>query len=149
MNINSNIERTLYFTNGKKSASIVVTIRHGRLSISGDVFRGKRLLRNSSNLSSSGQCIDEAADLLPSELIAIWRRWHLNDMRAGTPTQEALLREVEPELLKSGDYYSNACAYLEAHGLLIDNGYKFGTAWLHEELPEAVIEYVKNLPAQD
>ena len=73
----------------------------------------------------------------------VWDRWHLNDMRAGTPAQEALL---EAHAVKG---YDNQCALLNEHGLLEDNGYRYGTAWLKEELPEDVIEFLASLPDAD
>lgn len=72
---------------------------------------------------------------------AIWDRWHLNDMRAGDPVQEAWLREHG-----HGKDYTETCANLEAAGLLVSNGYKYGHAWKFEELPEEVVAFLATLP---
>lgn len=73
----------------------------------------------------------------------VWDRWHLNDMRAGTPAQEALL---ESHAIKG---YDNQCAFLKEHGLYVDNGHRYGMAWFKEELPEGVIEFLASLPDAD
>jgi len=36
--------------------------------------------------------------------------------------------------------------FLESHDLLVDDGYKYGSAWLHEEIPEEVLDFLKSLP---
>ena len=35
---------------------------------------------------------------------------------------------------------------LEEADLLIDNGYQYGTAWLREEVPDHVLEWLFSLP---
>lgn len=80
-----------------------------------------------------------------SELNKVWNRWHLNDMRAGTPKQEDFVREY----LKDNQYdYTNITKALEENGLLYDNGYKYGTGWLKEEVPLEVIEWLFTLPGE-
>jgi hypothetical protein len=77
------------------------------------------------------------------KLLEVWDRWHLNDMRAGTPKQETFLREWRKT--NKGDY-SQVCSALEAAGLLIDDGYKYGSAWLKEEVPQDIIQWLFSLP---
>lgn len=72
---------------------------------------------------------------------AIWERWHLNGMRAGDPIQEDWLREHG-----HGKDYTETCGKLEAAGLLVSNGYKYGHAWKFEELPEDVVSFLATLP---
>lgn len=71
----------------------------------------------------------------------VWERWHLNDMTAGDPEQEACLREYG-----KGLNYEAACKVLDSHGLLVHNGYKYGTKWLREEVPQEVLNYLESLP---
>lgn len=71
----------------------------------------------------------------------IARRWHLNNMRAGTPLQESCLRENG----FTGDYES-VCNFLQSRGLLVDNGYHYGTKWLHEDVPQDVLKWLYDLP---
>ena len=83
------------------------------------------------------------------EFLQVWERWHLNCLQAGSPRQRAYL---ESKGLNNVGY-ETACDALKEAGLLIDeeylhNGhpYKYGHAWLQEELPEEVLAFVKALP---
>jgi hypothetical protein len=85
------------------------SIKDGEFSMSGE-FQ-----------NSSGQCFDpvQPANDAQERLLALWRRWHLNDVRAGTPEQEQALRAAtegaEPEALPD---FEQRRAYLAAHDLL-------------------------------
>lgn len=136
-----------------------------RLSISG--VEGP--YRNGDAFGSSGQIrlnnpnyeAVEGVDL--AAIDKIWERWHLNDMRAGSPRQELFIRGLEaagwehpydPE--KS--WYEAACEKLEEAGLLYDEEYlvenkdgekvpyKYGTAWLFEEVPHDLVKTLFELP---
>jgi hypothetical protein len=77
------------------------------------------------------------------QLLHIWDRWHLNGLKAGTPAQEAFIRGWKA----SNRYdYGKACEALKTAGLYEDNGYKYGTKWLKEEVPGEVIEWLESLP---
>jgi hypothetical protein len=84
----------------------------------------------------------------------IWRDWHLNDMQAGSPAQEAWLKEhpIEDRL----NYYTKACEALAAAGLNPDPGYihkgkpyRYGHAWLRVEVPAHVLAFLQALPDTD
>jgi hypothetical protein len=117
------------------------------LSICGGIWNGSR-----SDYTACGQMIDEIAKLFRGsvkvrKIAAIWRRWHLNGMKAGTRKQNALVdwwRSRQPEEYVS-DYYGKTCAMLEFMGWLDDGRYRYGTAWLVEPLPVEVIAEVKEL----
>lgn len=88
-----------------------------------------------------------------SKLIAIWDRWHLNGMRAGSPRQEEWLRNNPVTAVYPASYYDMAVAALNEAGLqpdaehLIDGRpYSYGSAWLHEELPDEVLDFLRSLP---
>ena len=78
----------------------------------------------------------------------VWNRWHLNDMRAGTPKQEEALREAENAGWEHKSY-DGALAKLAELGLKVDGGYVYGSAWNHEDVPEDVVEYLDSLPSND
>ena len=78
----------------------------------------------------------------------VWDRWHLNDMRAGSPVQEEYLRQNP--IHEYLDHYGKACAVLKAAGLNPDsNGYSYGHAWKHEDVPADVLEFLAGLPDSD
>ncbi|MCK5639870.1 MAG: hypothetical protein KAJ19_03705 [Gammaproteobacteria bacterium] len=77
-----------------------------------------------------------------ARIIQIWERWHLNDLTAGTVMQEDAIREWK----RTNDYeYGAACAFLKDIGLYEVKGYKYGTAWLFEKIPDEIITEIKEL----
>lgn len=78
------------------------------------------------------------------DFLDVWKRWHLNDMRAGSPKQEAYLREHG-----RGKDYAENCAILQEAGLYEDNGYKYGHAWNFEQVPDDVLDWILALPDAD
>ena len=95
-----------------------------------------------------GQVIDEcekaysnSEDKLAKAICDMWRKYHLNDMHAGTPKQEEALNKAG--ITKWADDYDICRKYLASIGLLYDNGYKFGSAWLKEEIPTEDLEEIK------
>ncbi len=127
----------------------------GRLSIVGN------------HESSGGQIVDLISPKLITKLAPgwtpelvqklhdTWERWHLNDTRPGSPAQAAWLRENPPGQ-KDFDHYRWATAALEKAGLNPDpsylhNGkpYSYGHAWLFEEVPDEVLDFLRGLPDAD
>lgn len=144
------VKKIVFLTNHQKvKVKINVELRndeHGRreLSIVGEI-----------NTHTFGQCDASIRELVEQhgsghrdkgeilKLLDIWDRWHLNTMRAGTPRQQEILR---PWLKRTPNKdYTEQCDYLFSHGLLIDDGYKYGTAWLYEPLPDDVITFISGL----
>lgn len=62
-----------------------------------------------------------------------WKRWHLNDLRSTCEHQRA----------RGETYRTHPGAQCP------DCGYKLGTAWLFEPVPEHVLEWLYNLPDTD
>lgn len=115
-----------------------------------------------------GQCLDHLRatserlrdDSLFKELFGLWQRWHLNGLHAGTPEQEAAIKEWEA----AGNRYdyTKACEMLKARGLYEVpftgltvgrryNGelYKYGHGWVVEELPADVVARVAELIGEE
>lgn len=120
----------------KAIVDVKLEVRDGKLylSIVGEI-----------NGYSSGQCCKEMEKYAVQkrqnfdEIIEIWKRYHLNDMRAGTPKQERAVREY----CKNNEYdYNKVREYLDSVGLLVDNGYTYGTSWLYEEIPQDVLNKI-------
>jgi hypothetical protein len=137
------MQKTLKFFRTGKTCEVQVKLKDERLSIVGLIYEGDTLLENEENLLHGGQCKKEAKKFIPDLLYQIWDRWHLNDMRAGTPAQRKLLRELFTVCPNAN--YDQQCEFLEQRDLLFDGDYKYGSAWLKEELPQDVIDYVHSL----
>lgn len=138
-----------------------------RLSITGVLKPNGR-----GDAESCGQILDELKPAriagtwnatMVERLREIWRRWHLNDMRAGAPDQEQALREAlgyQPNSRNS--YYDWACAKLRELGIYesqsgalikvhgkgerVARGYKYGEGWVYEEVPDQILEELAALP---
>ena len=137
------ITKLLRFFRQGETCEIKIDLTDDRLSICGLIYSGRKLLQDDSNLLRAGQCKKEAKKFIPARLYEVWDRWHLNDMRAGTPAQEKLVKELL-ESSPNADY-DEQCDFLDRHDLLFDGGYKYGSAWLREDLPQDVIDYVHSL----
>lgn len=137
------MNKTLSFFKNNQTCEVEIRLHKGRLSICGTVYEGKWLRSDERNLISCGQCIDLAREFIPARLYEIWDRWHLNDMRAGTPAQMKLIRELLADCPNAD--YDKQCDFLADNHLLVDNGYKYGSAWLKEDLPQEVVDYVSSL----
>lgn len=76
-------------------------------------------------------------------LTQVWDEWHLNDMRPGSPDQQAWLKS-SGNMDKS---YVQQCALLAEAGLNPDkDGYVYGSAWRFEPVPDAVLRWLDSLP---
>lgn len=127
-----------------------------RLSISG--VEGP--LRNGNSLGGCGQILetlDRLAFYAPGwdadsvrRFKECWERWHLNDMHAGTPAQEAAVKAWLDEDNRPYDY-DRVCLMLQGKNLNPDKSnqreaYLYGTRWLFEAVPLDVLEYLEGLP---
>jgi hypothetical protein len=153
---------------------VEIEYRDGRLSLSG--VEGPTAKGN-----AAGSC----GQLLPREgepwgdrwhvatwsgrLIEVWRRWHLNDMRAGCAHQRAEgwdRRPIDPSKPTTAygrhfpgqrqDSWNLLCWVDRAEhpeGLLSvpcpTCHYKYGSAWLREDVPEDVLTFLEGIPATD
>lgn len=209
-----NLGKVDYTHTGKANCKVTVEVEleGGRLSICGNIWNPRE-----TDIYSGGQNIEEIADLFKGSrkvqrIKAIWERWHLNDMKAGTPAQETELKKhtfpgypkshyewaletlhqvgpftvwafepltpeqdaqewgaslagkhfkrpakvkVDFSAISNSTFYDREHAEIfaksiapelapEIRGLECDNGYKYGSAWLKEELPAEVIAEVES-----
>lgn len=113
------------------------------LSICGTLYR--KGVKTDAAILSAGQNLDDVLTLTqwqnpwtPDELVElhdIWKRWHLNDMRAGCEHQTKIVYESSRygrRVNINGTTEANECPV----------GYKYGSAWLYEPLPDDVIERI-------
>lgn len=71
-----------------------------------------------------------------ASLLAIWERWHLNDLQAGCVHQDHVPHNV-------ADWTASAAA----ESAKCPNGYRYGSAWLVTPLPADVVAEVRRLMA--
>ncbi len=65
-------------------------------------------------------------------------------MKAGNVKQEAFIKEWE----KSHKYdYAEARKALEKEGLLVCDGYEYGSGWQTQEVPDGVLRFLQTLPS--
>lgn len=110
--------------------------------------------KRNGNASSCGQLnpVDVNAlhsQLSPEELTKlnnIWERWHLNNMNAGVEVQETCIRDYREQYPNWKYEFSKACNILKDANLYEVDGYKYGYKWIHEEVPEVILEWLDALP---
>lgn len=150
--------------NGSRRERVFIDIRWDgtRLSISGVV--GPRATGNC--LGSCGQVQNSLTAALENsewkyadgwnaatirQLLEVWDRWHLNDMRAGSPRQMAHLETVKDQYpgypVSHYDWAREQLAAVDLDPDTEHDDYKYGHAWLTEEVPADVIEWLAALPA--
>jgi len=112
-------------------------------------FDGRRLsisavvgpMANGDCRGSCGQCVGSVRECelaaewtedMRTRLVEVWERWHLNDMRAGCEHQRALGW--------TNENMSQPCPTC---------GYKYGHAWLFEQVPSDVLDFLESLPTSD
>ncbi len=152
--------------------NFIKTIKLGHLPKIGNVFAkvtfysGKLSITGVEGPKSNGNCAGSCGQIemhmdndylsslsggLPladlQRFVAVWREWHLNDMQAGTPKQTAVVKDWQATGAKYD--YTDACQHLKSIGLLSDNGYTYGSAWLRVEVPENVLQWLASLPETD
>jgi hypothetical protein len=116
-----------------------------RLSITGTMWQRNHRFRDG-DVVSSGQCLDALLDITEPEapwtldeigqLHDLWKRWHLNDMRAGCAHQTVIVYE-DTQYGRRVDL----AATTAANDCPLN--YRYGSAWLYEPLPADVIDTVQ------
>lgn len=136
------------FSRKNCEAEVTWTLKNGRFAMSGGIWEA-----NKRDYIACGQIVDEVADYFPEDIKlqrmrAIWQRWHLNDMQAGSKSQMDWLRAnpiPEGEYRYPKSYYGVASSRLAGAGLNPDaDGYRYGHAWKMEELPAEVIAEIES-----
>lgn len=92
-------------------------------------------------------------EALVKQFRAVWKKWHLNDMKEGSQVQEDFLEKnpiPKEDYAYPKSHYVVVREVLAAVGLNPDpEGYKYGSAWKRQEVPEEVLVFLKSLPDAD
>ena len=112
-----------------------ITEPYVEVSIVGDVWNNTE-----TDIIEGGQIQKDVLNYIDNKktrrIVELWKRWHLNDMKAGTRLQRECLATYD----KDERYdYDTACGRLLGHGLYNDRGYKYGHAWFLEVVPDDVL----------
>jgi hypothetical protein len=141
-----------YNKSGRKNclAELEISWDGKRFSATAGIWNPRR-----SDYYTCGQCVEEVAGYFPENqlaqrILAIWRDWHLNDMRSGSPAQEAWLKANPVAAVYPESHYQKASDALKTAGLNPDPGYlhngkpyEYGHAWLTEELPAEIASEIQ------
>ena len=120
------------------------------LSIHGDVKHGKSYVCSGQINNTLEEALQEKAFrklAIPENtlrtLLEIWQKWHLNDLRAYCTHQKELVSQY-PEKFFYADNYDNIVKEPE-FTKCSKCGYRYGTAWLYEPLPQDVTNFLEKL----
>ena len=114
----------------------------------GKVFSADGEIKN----NSYGQNLDELNEYFGNhhifkEIYKLWKKYHLNDLNAGTVKQENAIKEQEYLFGKMD--YSAECEYLKSINMfevpLNGKVYKYGHQWLFREIPLHDLNKIENL----
>lgn len=137
-------------------AYVTWTLDDKHFAMCGEIWNSKKTC-----IITGGQCLDTLRALFPDDakfqrMYDIWQRWHLNDLRAGTPAQMACLEACKAQYPGYPmSQYDWAKTVLKAHNLdpdrnythegkyrpmhsITNEGYAYGSRWLYEPLPAEV-----------
>ena len=120
-----------------------------RLSICGSIRTHKGGYR------CGGQCLDEmekakfmthSSRKVFEKIYRLWKLYHLNDMHAGTPSQEEMVKKWE----QTHNYdYMDVVKYLNSIDMLTveheGRPYTYGTGWLYEPIPNDDLHLINSL----
>lgn len=129
------------------------------LSICGNIWNNKE-----TDILCGGQCMDTIAEYraqlsdpeLFDILYALWKKYHLNGMHAGTPEQEAAIEEWKAagnrydykaacEMLKERGLYEVNYTGLSTSKIYNNELYTYGHGWLVQELPGDVLLKIEHM----
>jgi hypothetical protein len=149
---------------GRKNCKVTIEVelrdtdKGKELSISGDIWNPRE-----TDIYSGGQNLDTIIQYVKTpkmkRIHEIWKRWHLNGLKAGCVHQREMKwneARIDPKELPNSHSNRDEKGILaiwvypteHENGLLTKPcpvcGYKYGSAWLFEELPEEVIKEVES-----
>lgn len=132
-------------------AAITWKLENGNFSMSAEIWKPCK-----TDIYCGGQCVETVAGYFPKNkkaqrMLAVWKAWHLNDMTAGSPAQEAWLKANPITFTYPDTHYTVASKALKEAGLNPDPGYlhngqpyKYGHAWLRREIPADVVAEIES-----
>jgi hypothetical protein len=135
--------------NGFNSAIVEITLKNG--DSSKPSFSASGLIYNRRKCISAGQNLDEISRYIDTPVFKIiykmWKKYHLNDMNAGTVKQT---KAIDNWIKQGNKYdYTKACEYLKSINLYEvkykNANYKYGHSWLYHSIPKKDLDIIKSL----
>lgn len=128
----------------KVSVDLNLVSEYYTLSISGNIWNSKK-----TDIYSRGQNLVQIKELFPDDILVaklhyLWKKYHLNDLKAGTRKQT---EAIENHFEKMD--YTKACDFLKSKGLYIDKGYVYSTSWLLDVIPNEIILDIEKMIASN
>ena len=141
--------------------TIEVGYKEGEFTASGGIWNASK-----TDCIHCGQCLGTIAgyvkDPLFQKIFRLWEIYHLNGCHAGTPEQEAAVKEWRKTVKSYG--YTAACEHLKSIGLYEvpaekadlyrkrdetkGKPYQYGHEWLFHPIPEEDIREIESLFAE-
>jgi len=122
------------------------------ISFSGVIITFNGSLKDGRGWFSAGQingtlkCALEEGRLFKKQairqLVELWEKYHLNDLKAGTKRQEEKVKEYFNKGLLEEYDYGKVAELLKKDGLYEDNGYRYGSAWLTMPVSKEEVENI-------
>jgi len=100
-----------------------------RLSVRGSIRKGSGCCQMQDHIRGYRARVRKADLPLFDFILYIWDKYHLNDLKAGTKQQEAILSATNHK--GGASSYKEDCDFLASLDLLTDRGYKYGSSWLY------------------
>lgn len=144
---------TFTIENGQHIPTGHTTPTYTELSICGDVWNTKH-----TDIVMGGQCLDEMSKYIKTpefkKIYTWWKKYHLNGMHAGTPEQEAFLKDhfngqrvdysEQCEALKAANLYEVYFTGKTIGREYKNELYKFGHAWIINDIPENELNEIRD-----
>ena len=162
-----------HYQNKSQDVTLDIELKHGdreKLGVDGKIYENPLQFSITggiwnlihSDITSGGQIEDDLEEALVKhdfvpvypldyqemrKLLDVWKKWHLNDTKAGTEKQEKIIDEHmdDQKYAHLDKFYDRKIEILKDNNLVVDNGIVFGKNWYYQPLPDDVVKFVREI----